>query len=261
MIDLLKAGVFDSTIVFKDIEKTPERLTDIYEIELYVYGEGESYIDSALYRHEKGNLIFIKPGQKRFSRNRFICFYLHLNIDKETAGYFKNVPPVIKASDYQLYKSLYIEIIRLYESSFHRRPMLIQSKIYELLDMILNDAEINLRLKNSSTKTAPEIIQKAIAFINENYSRQLALKDIAAGVNFSPSYFHKIFSEFVGKTPHDFLLEKRLETAKTYLLTTDYSIDEIINRCAFSSHSYFDCAFKNAYGITPSEFRKRKFVL
>ena len=121
------------------------------------------------------------------------------------------------------------------------------------------------KLNGTSKKLIPARYEKKsdmiIAFINENYSRQLALKDIAAGVNFSPSYFHKIFSEFVGKTPHDFLLEKRLETAKTYLLTTDYSIDEIINRCAFSSHSYFDCAFKNAYGITPSEFRKRKFVL
>ena len=85
--------------------------------------------------------------------------------------------------------------------------------------------------------------------------------DIANSVNFSPIYFHNMFTSYVGKTPHAFLLEKRLESAKLYLLTTNMPMNDIVEKCGFSSHSYFDSLFKKAFGITPTEFRNQKYSL
>ncbi len=261
MIELIQAGIFDSSHIFIPEGDTPERETNFYEIELYLSGDGKTYIDSESYPHSKGNLIFVKPGQLRHSRNKFICLYVRLDIGRETAKLLRNIPPVTRVTNFTVYERCFTDIMRLYESENDNQELLIQSKLYELLDMILKDSVMSSRAQNSGCKIAPETIQKAIDFMNEHYSERLTLKDIAQSVSFSPIYFHNAFTAYVGKTPHAFLSEKRLETAKMYLLTSDYTLDEIADKCGFSSHSYFDYHFKKAYGVTPSQFRKRKYTL
>ncbi len=257
MIEVIKAGVFDSSEKFKNKIVTPERVAQCYEIELYIDGEGESYINSVAYPHEKGNFVFVKPGDIRFSRNKFHCFYVHLNIPSPDVLMFRHVLPMSKTSDYDGYMEILTDIFKLWDGE-EKRPMLLQSKVCSLLDMILCDNEFNINSARSGVSA--EAIRRAAAFIEENYMNRITLKDIADAARFSPIYFHKLFSEFMGKTPHEFLTEKRFEVAKIYLLTTDLSLGEIVERCGFSSHSYFDCHFKKFYGITPSELRKRRYV-
>ncbi len=257
MIDLIKAGVFDSTQVFETYGRTPLRVSDCYEVELYISGEGESVVDGVSFPHQRGNLLFARPGQKRYSENRFLCFYLHVNMDEMTNRALKEFSTFMKVTDFNLYKKCYIDIIKLYESGTENHWMKIQCKLYELFDMILGDS----KLKKSNAKISPEAIQNAIDFMEQNFAKHLVLKDIAEYVNFSPIYFHKEFTLCTGKTPHAFLCEKRMEAAKSYLLTTDRSINEIVEKCGFSSVSYFDYSFKKEFGVTPLEFRKRKYIL
>ena len=127
--------------------------------------------------------------------------------------------------------------------------------------MILREQDINKRIDGKPNGIFPDIIRSSVDFINNNYHRSITLKDIANSVNFSPIYFHNMFTSYVGKTPHAFLLEKRLESAKLYLLTTNMPMNDIVEKCGFSSHSYFDSLFKKAFGITPTEFRNQKYSL
>ena len=80
MIKLLKAGFFESTEKFKNREITPERKVKCYEIELFVDGEGKSFVDDTAFPHEKGNLLFAKPGQRRHSEKKFSCFYIKIYV-------------------------------------------------------------------------------------------------------------------------------------------------------------------------------------
>lgn len=256
MVEIIKAAVFDSSRIFKSDIKTPERTSPCYEIELYVSGVGETYINSKRFPHKKGNLVFARPGTKRCTLNRFVCLYIYLNADDATEKFLADIPPVINTFDYHGYENLFLEIIKLYERSDPGSAMLMQSKIYKLFDMILTDSKMHIR---NSGKLSCEVILKAIEYIEKNLANRITLNDIAKSVSFSPIYFHKAFSEYMGKTPHEYISEKRLEAAKMYLLTTDYSMEQIVSLCGFSSHSYFDYHFKKANGITPSQFRKRKY--
>lgn len=261
MIELIKAGLFESGDKFKDLEITPERKVYYYEIELYVAGEGKTYIDGKSYPHEKGNFIFAKPGKSRHSEKNFVCFYIHIRVGKKEKELLNDVLTFSKVSNYQLYKNAYTEIIRLYEGESKNREFLLQSKIYEFLDIILNESKLKSRIKNVGTKISPEAVQKAVKFIDENFQSRIVLKDVADAVNFSPVYFHKCFTSSTGKTPHEYITEKRLEAAKTYLLTTSNPMSKIVDMCGFSSISYFDYIFKKAYGMTPSQFRQKKYVI
>ncbi len=260
MIELIKAGVFDSSEKFKNKKITPERVTECYEIELYISGEGETNLNSVAYPHEKGNLIFARRGDIRFSKNRFFCFYVHINPDKETCDLLSDITPKFKVTNYEAYKLCYTEIFKLWESD-EPRPLLLQSKLYELLEMIIKDDRLSRSVGSFGSGASAEGVRKAVDYINENYMNRITLKKLAETACFSPIYFHKVFTALTGKTPHEFLTEKRFEAAKVYLLTTDMSLGEIVDACGFSSHSYFDFHFKKTYGITPSQFRKKKYTM
>lgn len=261
MITLIKAGLFDSSLVFKNIDITPERTTKYYEIELYLSGEGSSYIDGKEYPHKRGNLLFVKPGCVRHSRNKFLCFSVHIIMNEEDASFFEDMPPAMKITDFMKFEKCYAEIIAAFENKLDNQHLLLQSKLYELCNMILSELKLKTSIKSSSTKVSPKVIEKAIDYIDTNYMQQISLKDISAYANYSPIYFHKAFKDYTGTTPHDYLEKKRLDTARLLLLTSNLSMNEICENCGFTSHSYFDYKFKKTYGVTPSTFKKERYTI
>ncbi len=260
MLSLIKAGVFDSSLGLGDFEITPKRQLTRFELEMIISGEGANFINGIEYPHKKGNIIFARNGDVRRSKNKFLCFYLHLDIDKKTEDMLKKIPTVTCAIDYSALEECFAEIIRLYEEG-EKRPLLIQSKIYELLDMIVQQSSAIARMSDIKSGVTSETIQRAVDYINKHFSENISLKSIAEQANFSPNYFHKMFTAYMGITPHAMLSKKRLEAAKLMLLTTDLSVNEIVEKCGFSSNSYFDFHFKKEFGITPRDFRKRKYTM
>lgn len=260
MLKILRPIVFDSTLYFQNASKTPERTATCFELELYISGEGSSVVDGLLYPHQKGRFLVGRPGMKRYSLNRFVCYCLHFTADESISIYLNELPTVFFVSDFELYERLFQEIIRLFDSE-GPHSFLLKSKVYALLDLVIKDADQKTQQKKAGVKIPPELLNRAMQFIDENYGRNISLDDIAKHIRFSPIYFHNAFTAYFGKTPHTCLTEKRLDTAKILLLTTDKPISEIIEICGFSSHSYFDYTFKKAFGTTPSAFRKQRYIL
>ena len=253
MIKLLKAGIFKSTDKFKETKQTLKRYSNKFEIELYVEGEGESYVDGVCYPHQKGRILCVGPGLTRYSKKKFTCYYVHILADDELSNLLKEVPVSFFASHYNMVKNGFEEVISLANTE---NTFLLQSRLYELLHIILSNVKNNSKPKEN---TFPEnrAIQKAIRYIDENYSGNITLKDIAEHVNFSPVYFHNLFKEYMGDTLHKYIEEIRLGKAKEYLLTSEYSLEEIGLRCGYKSHSYFTYCFKKTEGITPTAFKNK----
>lgn len=257
MLKVVKTVVYDSTEFFKNVNQTPRRIVEDYEIELYIFGNGETYINDVGYKHESGNLVVAKPGQIRYSKNSFSCYCIHLSKNQEIGKFLDNLPNAIKLTDQSAYISCFNELINIYHDSLEGNELLLQSKIYQLLHMIIMDAEREKRLTNE--KTDAKLMQKAISYIEDNFNKLIMLSDIAESVHLSPIYFHKLFKIYTGKTPAEFLLNKRISAAKIYLLTTDFSIEDIAEKSGFSSLAYFDYKFKKISGITPTKYRKQKY--
>ena len=66
----------------------------------------------------------------------------------------------------------------------------------------------------------------------------------------------KLFLIYTGKYPSEYILEKKLQKACEYLLTTNKKITTISNELSFSSISTFSKTFKKKYSQAPSKFRK-----
>ena len=112
-------------------------------------------------------------------------------------------------------------------------------------------AELN-KTFNASEKSIVEKIKKVI---QEEYTKEIGIKDIAERVFLSPNYAGQIFRSVTGKYVNEYLLEIRLKKAKEILRETDMSISQVAKSVGITSQSYFSSLFKKRYGLTPKEFK------
>jgi len=94
-----------------------------------------------------------------------------------------------------------------------------------------------------------------INFIYEHLHTRITMEDLCLATGLSSAYISRIFKKETGYTVSGYILQKKLETAKTMLISTDYSIAQISEALAFPSQSYFSNAFKKAFSDTPKHFR------
>ncbi|MCR5215055.1 MAG: response regulator [Eubacterium sp.] len=98
-------------------------------------------------------------------------------------------------------------------------------------------------------------IGKSISYINENFSRDLSLDDVARFVDISPYYFSKLFKQEMGENFVEYLTKYRVAQAKTFLANESLSIKEICGMVGYSDPNYFSRIFKKYEGVTPTEYR------
>lgn len=110
-----------------------------------------------------------------------------------------------------------------------------------------------------TTKEYQERVCRAMNFISRNIERELSLEEIAESAAFSRFHFHRIFKAVVGETVADFTRRLRLELAANRLLSAQFSdITTVALNCGFSSSQNFAKAFRQHFGVTPSQYRKSK---
>src|SRR6185295_12262152 len=107
---------------------------------------------------------------------------------------------------------------------------------------------------------APHRLRKAIAIIDQHLVRNEegkgTLREVAKGIGMSYFHFSRAFKQSMGMTPTNYIVERRIETAKGLMQTTDLTISEIALRSGFSSQSHFTTSFRRFAGVTPRSFRK-----
>ena len=104
-----------------------------------------------------------------------------------------------------------------------------------------------------------KIIQKIIAYLEENYIHPISLDDLAAHVQLSKEYMCTLFKKYMHQTIVHFLTGIRISRAR--ILLNQYpekKVLEIAEMCGFESPSYFGMIFKKETGVTPENYRKIK---
>jgi AraC-like DNA-binding protein len=96
----------------------------------------------------------------------------------------------------------------------------------------------------------------ALRFMQEEYSRGPTLVEISQQVHLSPFHFHRRFTELLGLTPKQFLLECQIHDCKTDLMGGRKDLAVIAKDCGFAHQSHFTSRFKQATGLTPTRWRR-----
>ncbi|HHV13498.1 MAG TPA: DUF3788 family protein [Clostridiales bacterium] len=100
-----------------------------------------------------------------------------------------------------------------------------------------------------------EAIQNSINYIEGHLSEDIRIEALADVAALSPYYFQRLFRRLVKKSVNEYVKLRRLANASEALKSKERRIIDVALDYGFSDHANFTRAFKDAYGITPEEYR------
>lgn len=103
-------------------------------------------------------------------------------------------------------------------------------------------------------------LQLVLDHIEENLSHPLPLEELAGIANLSMYHFARVFRAKMTKSPHQYIVERRVAAAKKQLDQTDTPIAQIAYDCGFSSQSHLTVTFRRVYGTTPGMQRRKRAI-
>lgn len=101
-----------------------------------------------------------------------------------------------------------------------------------------------------------ELIENAARYMRTHYSEHISISEISKNEFVSVYHFTRLFKEYYGTTPYDYLINYRISQAKM-LLIQGKSITEISEKCGFGNANNFSRIFKKYNKISPGQYKKQ----
>jgi len=118
----------------------------------------------------------------------------------------------------------------------------------KIKDSDIKDVEIN--------SPDDRLVKRIIKILNDNISNpMLTVEDLASQTGISRVHLHRKLKELTNQTPRDFIRNTRLKKAAEMLAEKKHSIAELSDAVGFSNPDSFTVAFKELFGVTPTEYR------
>ena len=235
---------------------------NLVEILLVYDGAGIYIIDGERYTAKAGDLILYNSGtvHDEFggSGNDLSTYCIAIsNLKLVNLPVNKILPddysPILPSGEY--FDEL-LSIFRGIERESYR-PSGAETANYLALALV---AKIYTLLKTHGQprrEKIPSISSRAKDFIDEHYTENIKLDDIARAVCTNVYNLSKVFKAEIGISPMRYVVLRRIGEAQNLLINTDMTITRIALRVGYNNSNYFQNVFKDFMQITPKEYRKR----
>ncbi|MBN1437049.1 MAG: helix-turn-helix transcriptional regulator [Sedimentisphaerales bacterium] len=186
------------------------------------------------------------------------CNY-HIKADKQELALcdrLREINPdkVEQQSHLPLSKKLAVQKLTTFEPQELPRDILESDGIIRML--IAPFLETAHEHSNSQRIQAIHRFRDVLSYIDDNLCQPITLEELAHIVHLEQNYFSRLFAQFMGARPIQFINRRRIERAQLLLLSTDKSVNEIALEVGFCDWAYFCRTFKKYMNITPGEYRK-----
>jgi transcriptional regulator GlxA family with amidase domain len=98
-------------------------------------------------------------------------------------------------------------------------------------------------------------VARVYSYIRANLDHPLSVGDLAEVAGYSRAHFSRMFAAESGLAPAEFVSQERMRLASRLLPNAALSIKEISAACGFADPNYFAKAFRQSFGVSPTEFR------
>lgn len=113
----------------------------------------------------------------------------------------------------------------------------------------------------ASTDSTALLPQKIMAYISENYYRNITIAELSAEFNVCDSTIYKSFKKHTGLKITDYINFTRVMNAERLMRETELSLTEISYQCGFNDCNYFSIVFKRYKNMAPARFKRQKRLL
>jgi len=145
-------------------------------------------------------------------------------------------------------KKYFEEMMRLRhgKGTIHSQAAIVFHRFLEEADTLIHGQAENI----------PKDVLELRIYLDNSIEEKANLEDFCGKIHRSSAYMIRQFKSFFGFTPYDYLMKKRIETAKLLLHHSSLSIKEIAAHLKFSDQFYFSNYFKRKTGISPQKYKK-----
>lgn len=167
--------------------------------------------------------------------------------------FFPPEHPVLSIGQDENILKLFLQVFE----SVRRENIGFQQVISAITVQLLANIYVATKRKGFEDRKSEKIINKVKCHLLENIYCEVDLKLLADDMNVSYSWLRKTFKYFTGLSPHQYLLQLRIQKSRHLLASTSKSIKEIAYLTGFESQYYFSRIFKQKMGQNPSDFRNQ----
>lgn len=225
-------------------------------------GEKCITINNKTFKYDSSGILILpshaKIGMKIYRPTKAIVYELNTKIIEQVSEKvfddYSISPQSFPDSKFYLGSNDYIELLKKIrdrlldkeKDSEYLVDLYAKELVYHL---IKNGAIRQLLLDNNNP------VNKAIRYMNSNYTQQICIKDIAYNLNMSESSLCQYFKKMTGVTPNQYYTKIKLEKAREMLKCT--SVTETAFNLGYLNISYFIMIFKKTYGLTPKQYKMK----
>lgn len=250
--DPLKIKLVGETYCDKSFKIT-RKCSDLNALEFIIDGSGVLDIEGQYLTPQKDDVFFLKKGTKHsyysdpdnpwhkywivFEGELAECL-INLYLPSNTY-IFRNCP----------IKKIFEEIIYISKQDIPYEALV--SKVTVCLMKIFMYIRNQALLDNEDL---PEIIRKKL---DESIENEFNLDRLCQNMSYSKNHIINVFKQKYNITPYQYFLERKIDSAKSYLTHTNISIGSISETLHYADQQYFSTSFKNAVGCSPLEYRRK----
>ena len=241
-----------------------------WEFTALTEGSGDNLINDVVYPYQVGSFLLLGPKhlhQQRSSERitrRDICISVNLlkkYCDELQEGLFEEIDslttPIIIQPPLQVSKDIFkrltdIDSYKTLETNYE--SALLHSIIIYLLGIYIENNKMHKDL------SSPQWFLDFITKIQRPEYFSQKITDLIAMTNYTHAHFLVLFKQRTGQTLISYLTDIRMNYACKLLLNTEIPIIQIANETGYFNHSFFTKKFKEYFGETPLEYRRKHFV-
>jgi AraC family transcriptional regulator len=99
-------------------------------------------------------------------------------------------------------------------------------------------------------------LQRVLAYIDAHLSENIGLQEMAIVAGLGQYHFSTMFKQSMNVSPYRYVIDRRIEQAKSHLKQTDQAISDVALACGFADQSHLNKHFRRLVGMTPRAFRE-----
>ena len=165
-----------------------------------------------------------------------------------------DLPEIITIQNMEKIRTIFIDTI-YGQHPYENMEMLLFSSLFKILALCNIKGNASPIVDDSHANT---YFSEVMSYIDTHYAENINVRDIAHHVHISEPHLRRICTLVSNQSPQDLIAQKRLNVAKSMLVNTNASIEEIALLVGFSSHNAFSKFFTKKRGVSPQAYRLKK---
>lgn len=232
-----------------------------YIIHYVLEGEGDYYVGENQYHLKAGQGFLIEPGVLVFYQAdqkrpwKYIWAGFGGQKVKEILRTFglSTDAPVFQSDQGEELKRLVLDMME-HRMLGYSHELRLTGLLYLFLSTIGKG-----RVETAGVQERENIyVKKAVEYIKGNYHMGIKVKDVAEYVCINRSYLYTLFEKQLGLSPQKYLTAFRMNKAAELLEVTQFPVSAVAMSCGYQDIVVFTKAFRQAMGMTPTQYRKRE---